>query len=527
MSVSKESKNITILSIAGILSKFISLFYLPLLILIIGNASNGVYAHTYDVFVFIYAITSLGMQPAISKLVAELDATNNFKDSLKTFKLARMFLIIGSLIFTLILIVFATNISVLMENPQGDLALKFLAPSVFFTGILVSYRGYFQGKGYIKPIAISQIIEQFINVSTSLLFAYIFLHKSLKLAIAGATIGTSLGAIIATLYLIFYLYRTCRINNYSVQAKKQIDTKLLVKKLFTYTLPLSLSAGLQNLGALIDDKVVRSKLAFLNYTHENINILVSYLGIYRQLLYVPLVIVTSLTVVLLPRISRSFKLKNNTDIKRTVDYSLKITYILLIPISFGFGVLSKNMYALLFKGAAGFELMLFGSVLLIFMGIVQLQSTILQALNCFYKLVISLLIGVVVKLCANYFFIGIGFFNIYGAILGGILGFSVSLIINMELIHKTINEKINSFNIILKAIIASVAMAIVIFAMDKLIFTLFTRKYFIILIATAIEFIVGIFTYGYLLIKLKGFTEKDLAIFPKKIQEILLKIFTF
>lgn len=527
MSISKESKKITLLSIAGILSKFISLFNMPLLILIIGNASNGIYSHTYDVFVFIYAVTNLGMQPAISKLVAELDATNNFKASLRTFKLARTFLIICGLAFTLVLMLFATNISVFMENPQGDLALRFLAPSVFFTAILVTYRGYFQGKGYIKPIAISQILEQFINVIMSLLCAYILLRKSLKLAIAGATIGTSLGAITATLYLMICLYKTHEISNKPCQDKKIISSKALLKKLFAYTLPLSLSAGLQNLGALIDDKIVRSRLAFLNYTYENINILASYLGIYRQLLYAPLVIIISLTVVLLPRISRSFKLKEYDEIKRTISYSLRISYILLIPISFGFGVLSKNIYSLLFKGAAGFQLMLFGSSLLIFIGIVQLQSTILQSLNCFYKLLVSLLIGVIVKLCTNYIFIGIGFFNIYGAIIGGILGFLASLIINERLINKAINKKISSFNIILKAIIASLFMTIIIFVIDDFIFTILSRKYFIVLIVTIVEFIIGIFSYGYLLIKLKGFTKKDLGIFPKKIQNLLLKIFTF
>ena len=78
--------------------------------------------------------------------------------------------------------------------------------------------------------------------------------------------------------------------------------------------------------------------------------------------------------------------------------------------------------------------MLYGSSLVVFMSIVQIQTTILQGLNKFYSVFTSLFIGVLLKLLSNYFLVGIPSININGAIIGSIVGFLVPMIINGILI---------------------------------------------------------------------------------------------
>ena len=55
-------------------------------------------------------------------------------------------------------------------------ALQILAPTIFLSGILGVFRGYFQAYRNMMPTSISQIIEQVFNAAVSLLAAWGFIN---------------------------------------------------------------------------------------------------------------------------------------------------------------------------------------------------------------------------------------------------------------------------------------------------------------------------------------------------------------
>ena len=223
MKEQSTTKGMLILSISGILVKLLSLVYVPLLSGIIGSQGYGIYNSTYQVFIWIYAVTNIGMQPAVAKIVAELDEKGNPRDALRAFKITRALLLTMGFISTILMIVLAEPISKLTNNPRSVYSLMMLAPTLTVTSGLVSYRGYFQGRNIITPIGISQILEQLINVVVSLLFANIFLKSfGIEMGVAGATIGSALGALVAVLYLI-YIYQ---VNRYfKIPSGRQLEQR--------------------------------------------------------------------------------------------------------------------------------------------------------------------------------------------------------------------------------------------------------------------------------------------------------------
>ena len=92
MEEKSANRGFLILSIAGIASKIISVFYIPLLQRILGLSGYGIYQNCYEVFLFAYAITNLGTQPAIAKVVAELTALEKHEDAIRTLKISRTLL---------------------------------------------------------------------------------------------------------------------------------------------------------------------------------------------------------------------------------------------------------------------------------------------------------------------------------------------------------------------------------------------------------------------------------------------------
>ena len=199
-------RSFLILSIAGILVKVMSAAYIPLLRAIIGTTGIGIYNASYSYFVFILAITSLGAQPAVAKVVSELRALGHEEDALRAMKLARRYLAIIGAIITIAFMMLIGPIAKITKWETATLSLMFLAPTVFFSCLLATYRGYLQGIEEMKTLAISQVIEQLVNVVLSLIFAFVLVGISIEWGSAGGTVGTTIGAIVALIFILIILY---------------------------------------------------------------------------------------------------------------------------------------------------------------------------------------------------------------------------------------------------------------------------------------------------------------------------------
>lgn len=97
------TKGFAVLSAAGLITKILSVLYIPFLLAIIGDEGNGIYAAAYQVYVFIYVIANSGIPVAIAKSVSELTAVGNYKDALRIFKISRFFLIIIGTVLTVLM----------------------------------------------------------------------------------------------------------------------------------------------------------------------------------------------------------------------------------------------------------------------------------------------------------------------------------------------------------------------------------------------------------------------------------------
>ncbi|GAA0070017.1 hypothetical protein UT300003_15400 [Clostridium sardiniense] len=113
------------------MAKLFSALYVPFLQSIIGPEGMGIYSRSYDVFMFAYAVTTMGCQPAVTKIVAELRANSKEADINKVLKVSRkIFGVIGAA-GTLIIILGAYPYTRYFKIQESLYAILFLAPSIF------------------------------------------------------------------------------------------------------------------------------------------------------------------------------------------------------------------------------------------------------------------------------------------------------------------------------------------------------------------------------------------------------------
>ena len=529
---SSSTRGFMILSFAGIFAKVLSAFYVPLLNRIIGVEGVGMYSRSYDIFMFVYAITSMGCQPAVAKVVAELKALGNERDTIKALKISRkVYGLIGGAL-TIILLLFAYPIAKIGEIQNSTFAIMFLAPSILLTAVLSAYRGYFQGKNEMSGIAISQILEQLLNVFVSLLFAFLLYHISLPMGAAGGTIGTSVGAVFAIFYLV-YIYDKRKFEEEALNSSKtgrRITSKAILRKLVRYAFPITLSAGIQNFGGMIDMMNVSRRLIHAGFTKAQSDTLYGLLYNYKVLIGVPLIIVTALTTIVLPAVSKASALKDRKSIRRSANFAFRITFAITIPSAVGLTVLNKDIYTLLYQSDKGAYIMEYGAFILVLTAIAQLQSVILQGISQFYPMIISFSIGIFLKIVANFILVGIPSINILGVLIGNFLCYFVPILINHRILTRSIRYKVPMLKNCVKPILASICMAIVIFILkqpinvlggflgsSRIVMYLYTVIYTLVLVA------IGGFVYLYIMILLGGIRKLDIESISPRVYTMLPK----
>lgn len=532
MKTQETTKGFAVLSVATLIVKVLSIIYVTLLITAIGNEGYGIYYAAYTVFVFIYIVTTTGIPTAISKQVSELISLNNYKDAVKTFKIARAIMIITGSLMTLLMLIFSKNLAVYVEYEKANYAIMALAPTILFSAVRSAYMGYYQGQDNMTPRAISQVIEQIVNVIFSLIFAYLWVGYGLEMACMGATIGTPLGALVTMIYFMMYYSKHKKITipkNPDIKSVRRYSNKQITGRLINYTIPITTCWGLQYLGNFYETKILKLRLLLSGLSDSQSTELYGYLGKYTMLINVPVTVITSLSAAILPLISRAAALQNRDDIKEGVDYSFKTTFLISIPSAVGLMVLSKPIYVLLGRRfTLGYQLMTYGALALVLTSIIQIQTTILQSMGRLYKTTFNMVIGIIVRLIIDFIIVPYTTINIYGAIIASYIGFLVTVILNNISIKRWTGIKFSLTEYMYKPVLASIFMGFCslfsFYYLNKLFLIIF-GNYISNLLAVLIAVVIGIISYTYFMVITGGIKKEDLSNLPNRMVKLIPEFF--
>jgi len=514
------TRGFAVLSAAGILNKVLSVIYVPLLLQIVGDVGYGIYNAGYQIYVFIYVLTNSGFPVAISKLEAEFVAHGDYRNARRNLKVAEILLFSYGLFMTVITAVFARQITNTLGYERSYLVILTLSPTMLFSAMSCTYRGYFNGNSNMKPTAISQIIEQFLNVTLSLAFAVLLKPFGVEWACAGATVGTTLGSLGSALYLNF-TYRKNRhyLDKNSSGIGKIIRVRALAFKLISYAVPIAINSVVIFGGDLVDLWNTKQRLVAAGFSSVDSYVKYGVLGKYMQLLNVPLAITAALYVAIITSFSSDVALNNRTMLKEHINQSFRMSLLLSIPSAVGLAVLSKPVFLFLYseKYVDGWYLMAIGSIVIVLVSIVQIQTGILQAINKTKLATYSMLIGIVVKIFINYFLIAIPSINITGAVIGTIVCYVIAVYINGAYIKRHVPVKVRIKKHMGRPIVGSLAMGAAAGISYMLTFSIlqkFAGTYLTNAVSTLFAVVIGMLVYGIVMLRIGGITLEDLRTIP-------------
>ncbi|NLJ33037.1 MAG: polysaccharide biosynthesis protein, partial [Firmicutes bacterium] len=451
-----------VLAAAGIVTKVFGALYRIPLTWLIGDEGMGLYGMSYPLYNMLLVLSTAGIPVAISKLVSEKVTQGNYGDAQRVFGLSFLILASTGLFFSLLLFFTARPLVErgFLRDPRAYYGVVAIAPAVFLVSVMSAFRGFFQGLQTMVPTALSQVVEQLARAATALSLAYYLFGRGIEFAAAGAAFGAVVGALAGLILLLaFYRRRHRYFTGPRLYRGERSTTGEIIGSIVRLAIPVSLASLVMPLVQNIDVIIVPARLGVAGYSVEEATALFGQLSqMAATLINLPTIITVALAVSLVPAISAASALGDKGLIKSRVAAAVRMTIILELPAFVGLYILAEEIMALLYgHPQAGVALSSLAASVL-FLGLHQTTSGVLQGLGRTDIPVKSLLMGAVCKVFLTYILTARPTFAIRGAALGTVTAFIISSSLNLLALGRLIGFKLQLKEMCIKPVVAAAVM---------------------------------------------------------------------
>lgn len=447
-----------ILGTAGIVARFLGLFFRWPLIMLIGDEGVGYYQMSYPLYMFFVAMAS-GVPVAISKMISEKKAKGDIEGIFVILKESTILMMLLGIGTTLVLFVFAKPIIKFVQwDMKSYYALLGISFAPFVISIMTIYRGFFQGLQNMTPSGVSQILEQIGRVIIGVGLAILLLPKGIEYAAGGAAFGAAAGGVIGASYL-HEKYKKVRKEMWNRKVKSNPEVLSAILKI---ALPISVGATVGTIMSLIDSILVPQKLLEAGLSSESATILYAQLtGKANVITNIPLTLSMALGTSLIPIIAENYIMRKRGELESKVQLSMKMSMLIAMPCALGLYFLAGPIMKVIFPGRYdGILILKYLSISIPFIIITQTTTSIMQGIGHYIRPIINLFIGCIVKVILTFVLVPMPDVNIYGAVIASISAYLVATILNLISLRSKLKLRLNVYQSFIKPSIAAIIMII-------------------------------------------------------------------
>lgn len=429
---------------------------IPLLHLL-GAEGMGYYNTAYEVYAFLFVLSTAGLPVALSILISERQEEHR-----RLLRVAvRLFVFLGAVGFG-VLGFFADAISALMGNPGARDCMRAVAPAVLFICLASAVRGYYQGLRDMKPTAVSQLLEALGKLIFGLCFAFLARRAGLALpqvAAAGAA-GLSAGTLLSLLYLLFRLSADAG-RGTEEASRESRPTRGITARLLRIAIPITLSSGVITLTRLLDMVLILRRLQMCGYTETAVNTLY---GAYSTLA-VPLysllpTLIGSVALPLVPGIARAREVGDTAEEREVVSTSFRLTVLLGLPATLALSAFAPPILQLLFGGEAvavaqAVPLLRVLGASVLSACLMTVTGSMLQAYHRARVPLFSMLAGSALKLGTAWFLLGLPQIGMLGAPISTFVCNTAVVLIDLAVLSRLIPQDGTAGGFCLRVLAAS------------------------------------------------------------------------
>lgn len=513
---SKLLKGTFILTLGTIISKALGLFYVIPFNMIVGKQGTVLYQYSYVAYTIVISIATAGIPLAVSKFISKYNAMGEYEVGRKLFKSGLMIMLVSGILSFIALYAAAPFLAGLIISDE-DLTstvgqVTTVIRAVSFALIVVPFmsliRGFFQGHDAMFPSAVSQVIEQIVRIvfllggSAIVLFV---LNGELITAVSISVFAAFVGAIGGLAVLLLYWRKSKEEYDSLLLYDKGMQTDIRLRSMYKEIL---LSAAPFVFVGVANPLFQAVDTITFNHAMSSIglgSISETALNIFNyqthKIIIIPVSLATGFSMALIPMITRAFVKEDHSDLTTNLNQTFQVLLFITLPACIGLSVLAEPVYRL-FYGTEdimlGAEVLKLYAPVAILFSLYPVTASILQGLNEQRFTILSLLVGILIKLSLNIPFIERWETN--GAILATTLGYTVSILINLGVIKAYAQY---SFKIVIRRSILILGFSVIMYIVTTNVYKILqlflsTESVFASLLMVVIVAAFGVLIYVYL-----------------------------
>ena len=431
-------KAVAIVTIFSVITRFLGFFFRIYLTRKLGAEGIGLFQMATSVLGIFTTLISSGLPLTTAKLVSKYETKSELKKRNKVVGSALIIALVIAVISSLVVYLLKSLWGIILTDSRAVELLIILLPSIICSAIYAVFRGAMWGQNDYFNCGLTELIEQIIRFA--LTFIMLFTIADYFVATKYSAIAFNLTCLLSALITVFIYFRKGKLNF------KKGQYRNILKSATPITGVRLANSLVQPLTTLI----IPNMLILSGYsTSEAVSSFGVIMGMTFPMLFVPMAIIGSISMVLIPSIS-SMMTKNQYDsiqenVTKSLDVSIFISMI-FIPLYLSVGDL---IGIVLYDNSLSGVLLQLSAICVLPITLCNLTGSILNALNKEVKSFFNYIIGSVVL------FVSLIAFTPLVGINSIIISFFLSMLtittLNIRMIKKSVpNIKFNLFNLTFK-----------------------------------------------------------------------------
>ncbi len=463
---------VLLLGASNIIVKFIGLCFKIPMSYYLGSEGMGYFNSAYQIYTWLYMLSTAGLPVAISILISEGRARGDRRTVARVDRISRRAFLVLGIVGAAVMVLGAAPLARLIGAPDARYAIVALAPTLFFICLSSAVRGYFQGFQQMGPPAVAGVLEALGKLIVGVLLATYAAGKgyALPLVAAYAVFGLFVGEAVSFLYLLVWRAYYAKKGRFSylreaeappaasvapvVPAptstpilngkRKNAPRNGILSRLVKIALPITASASVMSIVGLLDLVFVQRRLRLVGYTAAAAT---AFYGNYTTLAVpmfnLPPALITPLATAALPLLAATVAGGQKKRAGILTESLLRITSLIAMPASLGMSVFSRPILRLFFPAEMADSTAPYLSVLalaILFLSLLSVSNTVLQANGKASRPMIAMLAGGGVKMVFGYVLMGLPRVGGFGVPLGTLLCYLVAVGVNFFFLARDIGR---------------------------------------------------------------------------------------
>ncbi|MHC6179760.1 stage V sporulation protein B [Clostridium sp. JNZ X4-2] len=321
-------KSTLILICSNLITSIFAFIFSIILSRKLGAEGMGLYGLIMPVYDLFICLISGGMVTAISKVAAVYFGKDDFNNLNRSIDISLTF---NSLLATFVVCMIFINApyisTKIIYDTRATHALQVMCPAIFFISLSSILKGYFYGISEMKIPAFIDISEKFLRIVIITLLISSLSLKDVNGTVTAAYITLTLGEFIS--FSILYIMYKIKKGKFGFNLSNTEDKLQLLFNVLVISFPLCLNGFLSTSLSALSTLIVPRRLVASGIEYNMaLSMIGKFNGMAVNIIFLPVTIITSMSIVLIPDLSEKLNKKNYWAIQKRISQIIKISLIL-------------------------------------------------------------------------------------------------------------------------------------------------------------------------------------------------------